>query len=91
MSQDQVPYPDQKGEIICQCFQITDETIKQLITSKNLDSIDGITESCGAGGGCQSCHILLDMFLEERQKAAAAQPDSQVKKKGFLKKLFARS
>ena len=49
--------PDE--EIICQCFQVSDETIKAHIKEGNLKEIEEVTEACGAGGGCQSCHMLI--------------------------------
>ncbi len=81
------------GDYICQCFQVTDTTIKQHIRAKNLDNIEGITEACGAGGGCQSCHMLLELFLDEHHKRgvfAAVKPKVE-KKKGFFSKLFSRA
>ncbi len=82
-----------EGDYICQCFQVTDVTIKQNIREKNLDSIEGITEACGAGGGCQSCHMLLELFLDEHHKRGqfAASKPKEEKKKGFFSKLFSRA
>ena len=82
---------DQEGEIICQCFQVTDETIKSRIRDKGLKTIEEITEACGAGGGCQSCHMLLELFLDEINKPPAASPGpAPGKRKGLLSRLFAR-
>jgi len=86
----------QEEEIICQCFQVSDKTIKAHIREDNLDSIEDITEACGAGGGCQSCHMLLQLFLDQHHnRLAPVQPDSDrkngtVKKRGFFSKLFAK-
>ena len=82
-----------EGDYICQCFQVTDTTIKAHIRSKNLDSIEGITEACGAGGGCQSCHMLLELFLDEHHKRGtfATNKPQEEKKKGFFSKLFSRA
>jgi len=84
-----------EAEIICQCFQVSDDTIKSCIQSGNLDSIEEITEACGAGGGCQSCHMLLQLFLDQHHKRLPSKKESSekeggVKKRGFFSKLFAR-
>ena len=84
-----------EGEIICQCFQVSDTTIKACISSGNLDSIEAITEACGAGGGCQSCHMLLQLFLDQHHKRSTPKKESSeteggVKKRGFFSKLFAK-
>ncbi len=86
----------QEEEIICQCFQVSDVTIKTHIRENNLDSIEEITEACGAGGGCQSCHMLLQLFLDQhhnRLAPAEAKPDKKNgadKRRGFFSKLFAK-
>jgi bacterioferritin-associated ferredoxin len=82
---------DQTGEFICQCFQVTDETIKYHIREGKLKTIEEITEACGAGGGCQSCHMLLELFLDEFNKKEAPPKETPEKKKGFLSRLFSGS
>ena len=81
-----------EGEYICQCFQVTDETIKTVIREGNLTTIEQITEACGAGGGCQSCHMLLDLFLDQHNKKnQPPEPEPAKKKKGFFSKLFSKA
>ena len=43
--------PNPEEDIICQCFQISDTTIKAHIKNENLKEIEQVTEACGAGGG----------------------------------------
>lgn len=88
--------PSGDEEIICQCFQVSDKTIKAHIREGDLHSIEEVTESCGAGGGCQSCHMLIQLFLDQHhhklQPAGKTETESngKVKKRGFFSKLFAR-
>ena len=83
-------------EIICQCFQVSDKTIKTHIREGNLKDIEEVTEACGAGGGCQSCHLLLQLFIDQHQnpgkppKPKAENEEGGVKKRGFFSKLFAK-
>ena len=86
--------PDE--EIICQCFQVSDNTIKAHIRDGNLKQIEEITEACGAGGGCQSCHMLIQLFIDQHhnlEKSSEAKNEDNeggVKKRGFFSKLFQR-
>lgn len=86
------PNPDE--DIICQCFQVSDKTIKSHIKNENLKEIEQVTEACGAGGGCQSCHMLIQLFIDQHQNPGKPpEPKNEdneggVKKRGFFSKLF---
>jgi NifU-like protein len=86
--------PDE--EIICQCFQVSDKTIKAHIREGSLKEIEAVTEACGAGGGCQSCHMLIQLFIDQHHnpgKPSEPKNDDKeggVKKRGFFSKLFQR-
>lgn len=86
----------QKDEIICQCHQVSESTIRSNIEARNLKSIEEVTGSCEAGGGCQSCHILLQLFIDQNQHKGRSIEElvgdhaKKVKKRGILSKLFAR-
>ena len=58
----------ENDETICQCHQVNESTIRACIESNNFKTIDEVTEACTAGGGCHSCHILIDLFLDEHMK-----------------------
>jgi len=84
-------------EIICQCFQVSDETIKAHIKKGDLRKIEQVTEDCGAGGGCQSCHMLIQLFIDQHHnpdKPAASEKKEKgeggVKKRGIFSKIFSR-
>ena len=83
-------------EIICQCFQVSDETIKSHIKDKNLKEIEQVTEACGAGGGCQSCHTLIQLFIDQHHNPVKDPPPKKkensggVKKRGIFSKMFSR-
>lgn len=81
-------------EIICQCYQVRESAIRSCIESKNLKTIEQVTQSCEAGGGCHSCHILIDLFIDERRKkstpmeALVAAHAKKVRKRGILSRFF---
>jgi len=80
-------------EIICKCFQVSEETIRSSISSGDLDSIESVTQACQAGGGCHSCHILIQFYIDQHQasKKAASQASKEKKKSGFWSKIFQKS
>jgi len=86
--------PNSDDEIICQCFQVSDKTIKAHIKEGNLREIEEVTEACGAGGGCQSCHLLLQLFIDQHhnpgkpKESKSDDKEGGVKKRGFFSKLF---
>lgn len=55
-----------RGEkaLICTCFGVSEETIEHLIASAGPTSVDDVTESCRAGGGCGSCRMLIQEMLD---------------------------
>ena len=81
-------------EVICQCYQVNETTIRAVIEKDNLTEIDQVTESCEAGGGCHSCHILLQLFIDEHQQKTLIMEDlvndhaQKVKKRGILSRFF---
>ena len=84
-------------EIICQCFQVNERTIRAAIAKDKLTEIDEVTERCGAGGGCHSCHILIQLFIDEFQKKLTPIEDlvheygQKVKKEGILSRFFKKA
>ena len=91
---DSPPNPDE--DIICQCFQVSDATIKAHIKNENLKEIEQVTEACGAGGGCQSCHMLIQLFIDQHHNPEKPpEPKDEykeggAKERGFFGKLFKR-
>ena len=63
-----IPAKVETDEACCQCFQVNESTIRTAIAKDNLTEIEQVTEKCEAGGGCHSCHILLQLFIDEHQK-----------------------
>jgi NAD(P)H-nitrite reductase large subunit len=81
-------------DVICKCFQVNEATIRASIEKNNLTEIDQVTESCEAGGGCHTCHILLQLFIDEHQKSISPMEtlmndqEQKIKKPGILSRFF---
>lgn len=47
---------EEEGEIVCECFGVTDRQIEKAIKENNLTTVEEVTNYTKAGGGCESCH-----------------------------------
>ncbi len=53
-----------EGEIVCECFGVTDIEIKRAVKENNLKSIEDVTSYVKAGGGCESCHEKIQEIID---------------------------
>ncbi len=72
----ETPKHELEGEVVCECFGVTDEQIRRAITENDLKSVEDITHYTKAGGGCERCLPDLERLLHEERGAreAAAKP-----------------
>ena len=56
--------PAAEGEIVCECFGVTDVEIIRAIKENNLRSVEEITNFTKAGGGCGKCEEKLRNLLQ---------------------------
>lgn len=57
--------PSAEGEIVCECFGVTDIEISRAVKESNLRSVEEITNFTKAGGGCGKCEDKLRALLLE--------------------------
>ena len=50
--------------LICTCFFVSERTIEREIQTRGLTTVREVTLACNAGGGCGSCHQLIQEILE---------------------------
>ena len=86
----------EEDEIICNCFQITESTIRSHISKNHVSQVEDVTSACEAGGNCGACHILIQLFIDQNkyQKTLEQVPESEIsksKKGSFWKKLLSNS
>lgn len=67
-----LPLPMAEGELVCECFGVTDLEIKRAIEESNLRSVEEVTNFTKAGGGCGNCHEQIEDLLREVRKDARA-------------------
>jgi NifU-like protein len=59
------PREQLEGDLVCECFGVTDEQIRHEIRANNLTTIEQVTHYTKAGGGCGMCHDKIAQLLEE--------------------------
>jgi NifU-like protein len=63
--------PMAEGEVVCECFGVTDIEVKRAIQESNLQTVEEITNFTKAGGGCGKCHDRLEEIIQEVRKDVA--------------------
>jgi NifU-like protein len=58
--------PEKKveGEIVCECFGVTDLEIEKAVRQNTLSSIEDVTGYTKAGGGCANCHEKIQEIIQ---------------------------
>ncbi len=61
--------PEKKveGELVCECFGVTNLEIERAIRENNLTTIEDVTGYTKAGGGCESCHDKIQEIINKVQ------------------------
>ena len=50
---------EKEGEIVCECFGVTDLEIERAIRENDLSTVEEVTNYTKAGGGCENCHDTI--------------------------------
>ena len=58
---------EDEGEVICQCFGVTDRLIESVAAEHDLRSVEQVTHYTKAGGGCGACHPRIEEILAKVQ------------------------
>ncbi len=73
--------PMAQGEVVCECFGVTDIEVIRAIKESGLRSVEEITNFTKAGGGCGKCEDKLREILRNTVSDIAEAPAVQVKPK----------
>ncbi|HSL40201.1 MAG TPA: Fe-S cluster assembly protein NifU [Desulforhopalus sp.] len=71
--------PMAEGEVVCECFGVTDLEVIRAVRESNLRSVEEITNFTKAGGGCGKCEDKLRSLLQQTVGAALAIPVTKQK------------
>ncbi len=58
------PEKEVEGEIVCECFGVTDREIERVVRENKLTTIDDVTDYVKAGGGCGNCHDRIQEIID---------------------------
>lgn len=78
-----VVLPAAEGEIVCECFGVTDREILRVVKESNLRTVEEVTNFTKAGGGCGNCHERILQLIQE----ARAETDRRPVVTGKIKRL----
>lgn len=54
-----------EGELVCECFGVTDEQIRREVKENNLSTVEQVTHYTKAGGGCGLCHEKIEEIIAQ--------------------------
>lgn len=60
-----------EGEIVCECFGVTDEQILSAVRENDLKTVEDVTYYTKAGGGCAKCHGKIEELIAQARGLAA--------------------
>ncbi len=58
--------PEKKieGEVVCECFGVTNVEIERVVRENHLSAIEDVTDYVKAGGGCGNCHDSIQAIID---------------------------
>lgn len=65
---------EEEGEIICECFGVTDREIERAVRENHLATVEEVTHYTKAGGGCESCHDAIREIIAKVRAEAKPVP-----------------
>jgi NifU-like protein len=78
-----------EGELVCECFGVTDEQIRKEVKENNLTTVEQVTHYTKAGGGCGQCHEKIKEIIaavrgelrrEEKEEEPRPRPLTNIQK-----------
>lgn len=69
-----VALPMAEGEVVCECFGVTDLEIKRAIEESGLRTVEEVTNFTKAGGGCGKCEDRIQELLDGVRDSGKPQP-----------------
>ena len=73
----EAPKQELDGEVVCECFGVTDVQIRRAVEENDLSSVEDVTHYTKAGGGCERCVPEIERILTEVRGALAAQREER--------------
>ena len=68
-----------EGNIVCDCFGVTDIEIERAIRENNLATLEDVTNFTKAGGGCGNCHGAIQEIIDRVRAELSGKPPAKPK------------
>ena len=49
---------------ICHCLQVNESQVADSVAIYGSETVKDVIRTCGAGGGCNSCHAIIRQLIE---------------------------
>jgi len=69
-----------EGEVVCHCFGVTDKEVERVVRENDVKTLEELTNTCKAGGGCGNCLPDLQVIID-RVRAEMAESEGEPVKK----------
>ena len=63
-----------EGNLVCECFGVTDVQIQRALADHRLTTIEEVTNYIKAGGGCGKCHDAIQELIDRYSGVQAEKP-----------------
>ncbi len=86
----ETPKAELEGEVVCECFGVTDRQIRRAIEENDLQTVEDVTHYTKAGGGCERCLPDIERILREvrgEMRRAKAQPEAKPRRLTNLQRI----
>jgi NifU-like protein len=75
-----------EGQVVCECFGVTDVQIERTVRENHLTSVEDVTDYVKAGGGCGNCHDAIAEIID-RVMGKAPKPKKPTEKLTNIQKI----
>jgi NifU-like protein len=78
---------EEEGELVCKCFDVSEEKIRKVAIENHLTTVDDITDYTKASGGCGECREKIEAILNDIWSIKAPEKPVTPKKLTNLQKI----
>ncbi len=64
--------------MICHCLQVKESQVADSVAIYGAETVKDVVRTCGAGGGCNSCHAKIRQLIEAHGVTDASRLPSEV-------------
>ncbi|ACC97993.1 Fe-S cluster assembly protein NifU [Elusimicrobium minutum Pei191] len=72
-----VVFEEDAHNVVCKCFNVTEETIIKAVRNNNLHSVEDVTHFTKAGGACGKCKGDIQKIIDKVYSCEVSEPEEQ--------------